>query len=124
MGNNRYNALSYRTVFWNAERHPIRFGINAQGRVIAITNAIGKVTSFTFDDAGNLTDREDAKNEVTHYAYDSLNHLVAITNEGVWKASFEHDPNGNITEISNQVCHAHRLDRNSVPVAWRIWGLL
>ena len=53
-----YNALGYRTTFWNAERNPIHFGVDAQGRITAITNAIGKVTSFTFDDAGNLTDRE------------------------------------------------------------------
>ncbi len=31
-----------------------------------------------------------------------MNRLTSITNEGIWKASFDYDPNGNRTEVRNQ----------------------
>ena len=87
----------------SAEHKPMFFGFDAQGRVKAITNAIGKVTSFTYSDAGNLKDRLNSKNETTHYDYDALNRLTNVVHEGVWKAAFKYDANGNITTNSNSV---------------------
>jgi RHS repeat-associated protein len=72
------------------------FDLDAQGRIIAITNAIDKVIFFTFDDAGDLATRLNAEDELTQYGYDSLNRLVAVTNEGIEVATFDRDPNGNI----------------------------
>lgn len=98
-----FDALGNRTRFWNADRNSITFGVDAQGRVTSVTNAIDQITHFSYDDAGNLIQRSDASDQATDYAYDSLNRLMSVTNEGVWKASFDHDPNGNITLISNPV---------------------
>jgi len=90
-----YNLLGYRTSFTNAEGKVISFGLDAQGRVTAITNAIGRVTRYTYDNNGNVIDREDAKNQSTEYLYDEMNRLTNVVHEGVLKASFEYDLNGN-----------------------------
>jgi len=44
-----YDSLSNRIGFYNADGKPIPFGFDAQGRIIAITNALGKVTAFSHD---------------------------------------------------------------------------
>ncbi len=96
-----YDAVGNRTAFWNAERNTMNFGVDAQSRITSITNAIGKVTSFTFDDAGNLISRRDAEDAETIYEYDSLNRLTAMTNQGVEVATFDHDANGNVVEATS-----------------------
>jgi len=47
-----------------------------------------------------------AENELTEYGYNSLNRLVAITNEGVEVATFDHDNNGNLVEQTFQSAHS------------------
>jgi RHS repeat-associated protein len=51
---------------------------------------------------GNVISREDAKTQSTGHEYDALNRLTNVVHEGQWKASFDHDVNGNKTEIRNQ----------------------
>jgi RHS repeat-associated protein len=71
-----------------------------------ITN--GAVTRYQYDAVGNLTDREDAKNEETHYDYDSMNRLTNIVHEGIQQASFGYDQNGNVI--------GHKEHKNNIEV--------
>ncbi len=93
-----YDWLGNRTVFWNAEGNPITFGVDAQERVTSITNAINDVTSFGYNPDGTLDWRINGELEQTDYDYDNLNRLTNVVHEGVQKAAFKHDPNGNLVE--------------------------
>ena len=94
----RFDVLGRRIRFINAEGKAVNFGFDVLGRLTSITNAIGDVTQYGFDAAGNVAWRRNAADELTEYGYDALNRLTSITNEGVWEASFNHDPNGNLVE--------------------------
>ncbi len=96
-----YDDLGHRTAFWNAEFNPMTWGVDAQGRVTSITNAINKVTRFGYNPDGTLGWRIDGNRKRTKYGYDALNRLVTVTNFGDWKASFDHDANGNVTLATN-----------------------
>src|SRR5262249_730691 len=48
-------------------------------RLKTVTDPIGNVTSFEYDQNGNRTKKTDARGNVTDYEYDALNHLVKTT---------------------------------------------
>ncbi|MBN2703824.1 MAG: SBBP repeat-containing protein, partial [Pontiellaceae bacterium] len=91
----QYNELGYRTHFWNAESKPTTFGVDAKGRTTSVTNALNKVTRYSFDEAGNVEWRIKPDQEQTINQYDALNQLTNVLHEGVWKSSFSYDSNGN-----------------------------
>ena len=70
--------------------------LDSLGRLEGVLNSRGGLTTFTFDESGNLSRRIAADFKVTDYGYSDLNRLITITNEGVEVAAFDYDPNGNI----------------------------
>ncbi len=56
--------------------------IDPQGRLEGVLNSRGGLTTFSYDDSGNLAQRTAADLKITDYGYDNLNRLVAVTNEG------------------------------------------
>ena len=70
--------------------------LDPSGRLAGVLNSRGGLTTFSFDEAGNLSQRIAADLRVTDYGYNDLNRLITLTNEGVEVAIFNHDPNGNV----------------------------
>jgi YD repeat-containing protein len=62
-----------------------------------VTEVLDKVIRYQRDVIGNVTNRIDAMSRSTAYSFDALNRLTNIVHEGVWKASFKYDANGNMT---------------------------
>jgi YD repeat-containing protein len=51
-------------------------GYNPQGQLVAVTDARGNTTEFTFDTAGRMTRLEDALNERVQLSYDAAGQLL------------------------------------------------
>ncbi len=75
--------------------------LDPQGRLEGVLNSQGGLTTFSYDDTGNLSQHTAADLAVTDYGYDSLSRLTSITNQGVEVAVFDHDSNGNIVEATS-----------------------
>jgi RHS repeat-associated protein len=60
------------------------------------------MSASAFVPAGNVINRQDAKNEVTHYNYNALNRLTNVVHESQQKAAFTYDANGNRTKGRDQ----------------------
>ncbi len=69
--------------------------LDSFGRLEGVLNSRGGLTTFSYDSAGNLSQRTAADTKLTQYGYDALNRMVAVTNDGVEVATFDHDNNGN-----------------------------
>jgi len=92
---NFYDQADRLVTVVTPEERTTHYGLNAIGQSANVqypATAIG----CTFDANGNITDRRNAKNEVTHYDYDVLNRLTNVTHQSVWKASFAYDAVGNV----------------------------
>ena len=79
-----------------------RYSYTALGQVASITDLLGTVTTFTYDEAGNrLSMVEDAGpgrlNRTTTYGYNSRGDAVSLT-----------DPNGNVTRSEYDAARRHR----------------
>ena len=52
---------------------------DARNNVTSITDPLGNVTRYTYDDSGNLTTATDANGAVTRYTYDADGRIVSMT---------------------------------------------
>jgi RHS repeat-associated protein len=64
-----------------------------------ITDALGHVTTFTYDTKGQLSSTKDADNKVTTLAYDDLGRVTDVTNPLLQVTHTIYDPAGNITHV-------------------------
>jgi YD repeat-containing protein len=66
----------------NVTRFNYNFNLGLPGDIAGgttfVTNAAGKVTSYTFDNDGNITDVRDAQGFDTVYGYDNNNNLTSV----------------------------------------------
>ncbi len=67
-----------------------RFTYNANGDVISITDAAGRVTRYEYDALRRKSKTTDPAGSVTHYIYDAGDNLIRVT-----------DPRGLVTEYTN-----------------------
>jgi RHS repeat-associated protein len=72
-------------------------GYDALNRLIEVSDPLSRETTYTYDAAGNLDTRTDARGLVTDYAYDSLNRLTNIDYSGSTTpdVTFTYDDVGN-----------------------------
>ena len=57
------------------------------------------VTSYAYDEVGNVESRTDANGHVTLYAYDDANRLERVTAPDTRIWTYAYDPNGNVKEV-------------------------
>jgi len=57
-----------------------------------VTNALGQVTTTTYDAVGHVGTVIDAKGHVTSYAYDAAGHQVEVTDANGHVRSTQYDP--------------------------------
>ena len=83
-------------------------------QVLSTTNSTG-TTTYTWDDNGNLTGKNEPATGVTQYRYDFENRLVGISFAGGQTNAFGYDPQGIRTfKDDSQGRHNYLLDQASV----------
>lgn len=107
----------------------VELGYNILDKITEITNPLGYITRFGYDEAGNLSDVNDAEENNTVYEYDErgLSWKVTDANGGVTEYSYTlngdlakvEDANGNITTyeydgFNRLVCITYPDDTNKV----------
>ncbi len=66
-----------------------------------VTDSNGLVTTFAYDNVGNMTSRTDPAGGTTEYAYDNLNRLVRVTDPLGAVSRYAYDGNGNRTSSTD-----------------------
>ncbi|MDR2852675.1 MAG: RHS repeat protein, partial [Burkholderiaceae bacterium] len=75
---------------------------NQQHRLLAIKNAAGQTTKYSYNSAGQLTARTGPNNLSTRYQYDQQGQLSRIINAaGRPQASYQYDRQGNLASSSD-----------------------
>jgi RHS repeat-associated protein len=87
----------------DANEHATTYVRNVLGQPVEIIDALGRKRIQEFDPAGNLKAVTDPAERVTSYAYDPADRLSSISysDETTPDASFEYDPDGNLTSMSD-----------------------
>jgi RHS repeat-associated protein len=75
--------LKYQSDPYKSSETPVgvSYGHDKLGRVVSMTNQIGKTASFVYDPAGNLSEETNFLGQKTIYVYDYLNRLTKMTRE-------------------------------------------
>lgn len=81
------------------------------GRLATVTYPDGRVTSFEFDDAGNLTEAVEPTFSTVSFSYDEEGRLISSTNQNGNTSNYSYDAMGNLmgvelpdgSAIANQV---------------------
>lgn len=78
---------------------------NAANNVTSVTDALGNVTTRSFDPAGRLTSVTDAKNRTTSYGYNVSNLLTSVTAPESVVTGYTYDSVGNLTSRTDANNH-------------------
>jgi RHS repeat-associated protein len=71
-----------------------------------VTDPLGNATGFSYDDAGNLAARTDAKNRRTVFAYNAANELSQVTAPDTTTTSYAYDESGHLASRTDAKGHA------------------
>jgi RHS repeat-associated protein len=71
---------------------------DAEGRLLAHTDPLGRVTAWKYTAAGLIGTRRDALGHTLRYGWDKLGRLTALQNENGATAEFRYDPVGRLLE--------------------------
>ena len=87
-----YNSRDQLTTVIDPRRLSTQYTVNALDNVSEIKSPdSGKTQNTTYDGAGNLTTRIDAKNQKTTYKYDALNRLIQETRDSGTVVTYTYD---------------------------------
>lgn len=82
------------------------FTYNSQHLPLTYTDTAGQTTSYSYNNAGQLTQVKDALNQTTDYSYNSLGYLTGITNaNGQPQLSLSYDSQGRIASRTDAEGH-------------------
>lgn len=100
----RYNDQGHITRIMRPDRNIILREWDGVGNLVAITDAMGYVTSFTHDALGNILTETDPLGHTTTYSYDpNFSQLSSILNKRGHSTTFNIDPtNGNRLSETDQ----------------------
>jgi RHS repeat-associated protein len=65
------------------------------------TDPLGRVTTYTYDQNGNLLTKTDALNQITTYTYNSFGELTSIADPAGGTSLLEYDPSGNVSATTD-----------------------
>ena len=82
-----------------------QFTYDTQGRKLTETDILSDTdsgtTTFEYDNAGNLIRKTDAKDNDTHYAYDTLNRLKLTADPAGGITSYQYDARDNLVSLTD-----------------------
>jgi RHS repeat-associated protein len=84
------------------------FERDAEGRLLSHTDALRQRTTWHYNEAGLIQQRQDANGTTLDYRWDRLGQLVELRNENNSTASFKYDPAGRLlkeTGFDQQTTH-------------------
>ena len=100
-----YDGLNRKMAVTNQANVVTRFGFDTLGRLVAVTNAFGTsqqmVTSYVYDEVGNLLQQIDGLNHTNIYTYDALGRRTKETLPGTQAQTFGYDAVGNLILQTN-----------------------
>src|SRR5260221_3391645 len=102
-----YDELGRRVSETNQDGYITRYGFDALGRLVAVTNdyqsavASPFVTTYGYDEAGNQVSQTDANGHTTTFAYDKLGRRIRRTLPETEFELFFYDAAGNMTIHTN-----------------------
>ena len=70
--------------------------------VTSIIDALGNTTAFTYDENGNLLTLTDARSKTTTWTYDDMDRVATRTDPLTRAKSFAYDLNGNLTSWTDR----------------------
>ncbi|MGE4182848.1 MAG: Ig-like domain-containing protein, partial [Limisphaerales bacterium] len=81
------------------------YSYDARGRIASVTDAAGNITTYAYDEAGNLlrrvdSDKASGATRTYTYTYDGLGRRTSETINGLFTTSFGFDASGNVLTIS------------------------
>lgn len=71
---------------------------DAEGRLLAHTDALRRTTAYRYTGAGSIDRRTDALGHSLHYRWDALGRLAALENENGSAYRFQYDPVGRLLQ--------------------------
>ena len=86
------NALGYR---WTMQNDP------AGKHLLALTDPLGRVTSNTFNEAGDLVTVRDPAGRITTYEYDAEHHVVEVQYPSGQSVASEYNADGLVTKVES-----------------------
>ncbi len=100
-----YDGLNRKVAVTNQAGIVSRFGFDVLGRLVAVTNAFGTsqqmVTSYAYDEVGNLLQQIDGLNRTNLYTYNALGRRTKETLPGTQAQTFGYDAVGNLIRQTN-----------------------
>jgi len=79
-----------------------RYEYDSLNRLTRITDARGGVTAFTYDPNGNLLSVTDARNNTTSYTYNTMDRLIMRADPLNRQEQYQYDNNGNLTQHTDR----------------------
>jgi RHS repeat-associated protein len=105
----RYYQLSFDGAeFQLVEKHGTTYSFDATGRLTAITDRNGNVTSLTYDASGRLDLVTDPAGRTLDFDYGANNKVATVTDPGDRVFRYGYDGNDNLTDVTDP------LDRTTV----------
>jgi RHS repeat-associated protein len=84
----------------------VRYGYDAAGNRLSVTDPLTHGTTYTYDYDGNLSTITDATSKTTQYTYNAANELTQITRADSSVISSSYDENGNLATQTDAAQHA------------------
>ena len=100
-----YDSAGDITSETNQDGDTTYYTYDADGNVTSEANAIqhadGKATSYTYDGDGNLTSVTDPLGNVTTYTYNDRNELIGMTDADGGHTTYGYDASGNLISVTD-----------------------
>jgi RHS repeat-associated protein len=82
----------------HSDKSEERFERDAEGRLLAHVDALGRCTSWSYTAAGLIAERVDAAEQTLRYRWDRLGRLQALENENEQRVQLHYDQMGRLLE--------------------------
>jgi RHS repeat-associated protein len=80
----------------------------------AITDALGKTSTITYDGGGNPTEVKDPLGKITKLNYDSFGQVTSITNARNETATMAYDNRGNVLKVTDALNHSNTFEYDNL----------
>ncbi len=98
------NLIKTKTPYKTGETSDIQLEYDSNGYVKKITNALGKISEYTYNNCGDLITEKNPEGKITTYTVNKMGSITKITGPAPDNKEmfYTYDANQNITEFKNQ----------------------